>query len=265
MVDAGAAIRRCAAKDGVRPFPVAMMDREVGYALDVAAGSGYHDPFPVFVFDEPPTPAVPCRPDISRARLVSGYRHMGYDVSDPAERIPVQEWKQSLYGRCKVLSYPGAEARDLMASVLGCMEPFGDDAPDVIIRTDDPSLLQCVDDGRRIRVSGGFHGGDDPHPCDCDAVRRYIGVPPTKARMLTSVCGDAMDGYKGIRECPDERAGRGIVLHADGISDIASRFPDERERLARNWRVSGIGDSYMDAGATSRARGTMALVMGPEF
>lgn len=265
MIDAGMAIRKCAAKGRNHPFSVKMMDGEIGYAFDIAAGAGYSDPFLVIVFDEPPTPALRFKPHINRSRLVSEYTHIGYDISDPAERIPVQEWKQSLYRKYKVLSYPGAEARDLIASVLGYMKPFGDDAPDIIIRTDDPSLLQCVDDRRRIMISGGFHGGDDPHLCDCDSVTGYIGVPPSKTRMLESVCGDPMDGYDGIRECYSSRMGRDIVTHSDSIRDIASQFPDERTRIVRNWRLSGVGDEYMDVAASSRARGTMALIMGPEF
>lgn len=263
LLDAGSVIRECIADDHINPLFPSHLSAFPAEAEMAARGCGNHDICTVVAFDEPQCDAITFSPKIRRTDLAEGYHHAGYDMSDPTMRIPVQAWKQRMCNDRKVLSYPGAEARDLIASLIGMLGKFGSDAPDVIIWSDDAILLQCVDDGRRVRMMGGFAGGDDPYPSDEHAVTGYMGVPPAKMRMLMTVIGDRMDGYGGLGLGRSQS--RDIVSHANGMKDIADEYHEKVHLLARNWKLAGTGDGYLDGNALSRVADIMAWIMGPDF
>ena len=235
---------------------------DVPTLIDSALPNDYDDARIVLGFDEPPFPGIPFEPETSRHGLLPAYNHLGYDPCNPAIRIPVQEWKQNASRFGYVLSYPGAEARDMISAFIDCMTPLRGDDYDAIIISDDPALLQTVADEDRVMAFMVPASGGESAGCLLDehGVASMFGADPKNMRMMLSLCGNPVDGYQGVETC--EQAEAEI---RESIRSIPARHKGEKDILERNWRLAGIGGDYLDHHAMMRARLVMAWAVGPEF
>lgn len=215
----------------------------------------------ILAFDEPASRTIPFNPAISRSRLFRGYLHPGYNPGNPNIRIPVQKWKQELARLGYVLSYPGAEARDMTAALAGCRAEEDRSLPGMTVVSDDPSLLQLVDDGAGVAARMVSAGAPGPM-LDERGVADMIGVGPKNVRMMLALSGNSIDWYQGVetrREAAEE------IRKAKNSGALAADHAQSRDILERNWRLSGIGRDYLDDHAMLRARTVMAWAIGPEF
>lgn len=230
-------------------------------AAAISAAGNSTDTSIILAFDEPASRTIPFNPAISRSRLFRGYLHPGYNPGNPNIRIPVQEWKQELTSLGYVLSYPGAEARDMTAALAGCRVEEDRSLPGMTVVSDDPSLLQLVDDGAGVTARMASAGAPGPM-LDERGVADMIGVGPKNVRMLLALSGSSIDWYQGVetgREAAEE------IRKAKNSAALAADHSQSRDILERNWRLSGIGRDYLDDHAMLRARTVMAWAIGPEF
>ena len=217
----------------------------------------------VLAFDEPASHAFSCHPRISRRAFSPGYDHLGYDPCNPGIRIPVQEWKQNVSRLGYVLSYPGAEARDMISACIGRMIPVKGENTDIIIVSDDPALLQEVNDRNGVKafmVSAADRKTTRGRALDEHGVCSMFGADPENMRMMLSLCGNRLDGYHGV----DTRDQAEAEIR-ESIRSIPAGHRGEEDILERNWRIAGIGGDYLDNHAIMRAGSVMAWVLGPEF
>lgn len=230
--------------------------------IDSALPNDYDDARIVLGFDEPPFPGIPFNPEMSRHGLLPAYDHLGYNPCNPDIRIPVQEWKQNASRLGYVLSYPGAEARDMISAFIDCMTPLRGDDYDTIIVSDDPALLQTIADGKRVKAFMVPASGKESAGCLLNerGVASMFGAGPSNMRMMLSLCGNPVDGYQGVETC--EQAEAEI---RESIRSIPAKHKSDGDILERNWRLAGIGGDYLDHHAMMRARSVMAWAVGPEF
>lgn len=214
-----------------------------------------------YVFDEPYCDYVGFHPLISRSALMpnDGYKSGRRGTEDEHVRLSLEwmsGWIQSLFDKHEcVMSYPGAEADDIIAYMV---DTTASSDHDTIIWSADKDLLQCVGDSTRtFAIRKGSH--KEEHEMHETDVLNEKGVPPSKIRMQLALQGDSADGYKGIRGYGG-RKGLEIIHDSHDINDIIQLFPSQKDILIRNWRLAGIGRDYLDDDAITRIKhmkGTM--------
>lgn len=240
----------------------------VEYMVKRRMGRESVDTVPFFVFDEPRCEQIPFDAEISRHDEEDGYKEGRPDPRKDETAFLRAEWMQvwmaRLYSKGKnVIAYPGVEADDIIAFIA--KKVMLDASLSATIWSADKDLLQCVSDDCSITALRKSRGKGSEIKFNEKMVFDEKGVPPSKIRMQLSLQGDKADGYHGINGY-GAKLGLRIINEANGFDDLIDRVIDDmrkkhklddssavEERLRENWRLAGMGESYMPQNAIIRS------------